>query len=406
MLDLVDTLDGKKAPTPAELARRFPLKPARPFTVAHGARRLFAPEAAAVAYLDGRRHAAAVASARGPTTIAASCAGRAPSDKARMLAKQRARDKRCALWSRAPSTFDDVGLALTAAPDGLSLTWAWGTESGAPLGGLKLHAVDDAGLDAELLGRDATAVVALYAASLAPFAALKRTAPFASAETLSTAIDGCDTMAGADAAGALVAAGDRSADRGEPSDAVAAGGGAAKLWLAAQRRLSRCATSRRRGRAAPSPRPSTARRAPLLETLARQRRARRGAVTPIGKRSPTVYPLNIPGFPRQLAAGARVARRQQARLHARRLGRVADVGLSHRRAAGRARPAADDARAKPPLLRVAADLATLSKLGPLLNAGRDEQQLLDLLARLRRVDGELVADGDLLRLTLRSPLKQ
>jgi hypothetical protein len=55
---------------------------------------------------------------------------------------------------------------------------------------------------------------------------------------------------------------------------------------------------------------------------------------------------------------------------------------------------------------VAADLAALPKLGPLLNAGRDEQQLLELLAHLRRVDGELVADGDLFRLTLRSPLKQ
>ena len=57
-------------------------------------------------------------------------------------------------------------------------------------------------------------------------------------------------------------------------------------------------------------------------------------------------------------------------------------------------------------MRVAADLAALAKLGPLFNVGRDEQQLLDLLARLRRVDGELVADGDLFRLTLRSPLKQ
>ena len=58
VLDLVDAVAGKKPPSPAELARRFPLVPARPFAVEHGARRLFAPEAAAVAYVDGRHLAA------------------------------------------------------------------------------------------------------------------------------------------------------------------------------------------------------------------------------------------------------------------------------------------------------------------------------------------------------------
>ena len=90
------------------------------------------------------------------------------------MARQKAREKKCAVWSRAPSTFDDGGLALTATPEGLSLTAAWGTQAGAPLGGLKLHPVDDAGFDVDLLGRDATAVIALYAASLAPFTALRR----------------------------------------------------------------------------------------------------------------------------------------------------------------------------------------------------------------------------------------
>ena len=47
--------DGKKAPAAAELARRFAMTPARAFAVGHGARRLFAPEAAAVAYVDGRK---------------------------------------------------------------------------------------------------------------------------------------------------------------------------------------------------------------------------------------------------------------------------------------------------------------------------------------------------------------
>ena len=129
----------------------------------------------------------------------------------------------------------------------------------------------------------------------------------------------------------------------------------------------------------------------------------KGAVTTIGKRSPTVYPFTMPGFPRQLAAaleslaGAKVGFT------------VADSDDSLTwafRSSELPTSAPSTKEAKPPIMRVAADLATLPKLGPLLNAGREDQQFLELLARLRRVDGELVADGDLLRLTLRSPLKQ
>ncbi len=402
VLDLVNTLDGKKAPAPAQLPRRFPLKPARPFTAAHGARRLFAPEAAAVVYLDGRRMQPLLQSVRNEDDRG-ELRWAPPADKARILAKQRARDKRCALWSRAPSTFDDVGLQLTAEPESLSLTWAWGTESGAPLGGLKLRAVDDAGLDAELIGREATAVVALYAANLAPFGALRRTGPFASSQTLTDAIDGCDTVAGLTllvrswplAIGALTAA--------KPSDpsplaAVQRSFGSLRNVVVALRDVTQAGP-----RGAVSATFDGAAR-PMLELLLGSVGSA-GAVTPIGKRSPTVYPLNIPGFPRQLAAALES-------LASNKLGfTVADSDESLTWAYRTAEPPAGapvshDAGAKQPLLRVAADLATLSKLGPLINAGRDEQQLLDLLARLRRVDGDLVADGDLLRLTLRSPLKQ
>jgi len=130
-----------------------------------------------------------------------------------------------------------------------------------------------------------------------------------------------------------------------------------------------------------------------------------GAVTTIGKRSPTIYPLTLPGFPRQLAAaieslaggkiGFTVADSDDSLSWAY---RTAELPTSA--------PSGEKRADKPPILRVAADLAALPKLGPLFNAGRDEQQLFELLAHLRRVDGELVADGDLLRLTLRSPLKQ
>ena len=400
IVDMVTTTDGKKAPAPTELPRRFPLTPAHAFQVTHGARRLFAPEAAAVAYVDGRRMQPLLQS------IAADDRRRAlrwaaPADKAKLEATQKARDKRCAIWARAPSTFDDLGLGLTAAPEGLALTWAWGTQSGAPLGGLKMHAVDDAALDAEMIGRDATAVIALYAASLAPFTALKRTAPFTSSETLGAAIDGCDTLAGATllvrswplAIGAATAAkpGDSS-----PMATVQQSFGALRTVVLALRDVTQ---SGPRG-AISATFESTARS--MLELLL-STSAQPGAVTTIGKRSPTVYAVNIPGFPRQLAAA----------LESLAGGKVAftvadsDEALTWAfRSAELPTSAPADGKSSPPLARVAADLTALSKLGPLLNAGRDGQQLLDLLAHLRRVDGELVADGDLFRLTLRSQLKQ
>jgi len=401
VLDLVNSVDGKKAPAPAELARRFALAAAHPLSIAHGARRLFAPEAAAVVYVDGRKL---------PSLMQAMAADNArtelrwaqPSQKAAIAARQRAREKRCAVWTRAPSTFDDVGVALTATPEGLALTWAWGTQSGAPLGGLKLHPVDDSGLDAELLGRDATALLALYAASLQPFTALKRTAPFSSSETLSSAIDGCDNVAGLTLAirswplalGAIGAT--KATDASSPLAAMQRSVGQLRNVVIALRDVTQAGP---RGAIAAT---FEAAARPTLEMLLAAGGSS-GAVTTIGKRSPTVYALTLPGFPRQLAAALES-------LAGGRLGlSVADSDESLTwafRAGALPTSAPEGSAGKPPILRVAADLATLPKLGPMLNASRDEQQLLELLARLRRVDGDLVADGDLLRLTLRSPLKQ
>jgi hypothetical protein len=55
---------------------------------------------------------------------------------------------------------------------------------------------------------------------------------------------------------------------------------------------------------------------------------------------------------------------------------------------------------------VSLDTAALGKLVPLLQLGPNGQPAVDLLTRLQRLDADLVADGDLLRLTLRAPLKQ
>ena len=405
IVDLVNSADGKqKPPAPAELARRFAARPARAFAVGHGARRLFAPGAAAVVYVDGRRLPAFLA-ALADDDKRREQRWASPADRQATLTRQRARDKQCAAWAHAPATFDDAALALTAAPEGLSLTWAWGTQAGAPLGGLKLVPVAEAGLDADLLARDATAVVALYAASLAPFGALKRSGLFATPETLTQAVDGCDQMAGVLLAvrswplaiGTFTSA---KAGASSPMAAVQQSLGTLRNVVVAMRDLTQAGP-----RFAVAATFDAAAR-PMLEMLLTAS-GTSGAVTTIGARSPTVYPLSLPGLPHEVAAAIES-------LAAGKLGfTVADSqdSLSWAFRGDEAPPTtppadASGARARPPLLRLAADMTQLAKLGPMLNLGRDEQSLLDTLARLRHVDGDLVADGDLFRLTLRAPLKQ
>jgi hypothetical protein len=384
IVDVVNTIDGKKAPAAADLVRRFAIKPLHPFRAGKGARRLFSPDAAAVAYLDGRRMQPLA---------------KAMADQDRR-ARQHGSDKKCAVWSRAPTTFDDVGLALGATPEGLSLTWAWGTEGGVPLGGLKMRAVDDAGLDAELLGRDATAVIALYAASLAPFAALKHPGPFANGDAMSAAIDGCDTLAGMTlvvrswplAIAALTTV--KPGNAAGPFASLQASFGALRNVVVAVRDVTQAGP---RGAVAATFDPAAR---TMIELLLAASGA--GATTNIGKRSPTVYGLNIPGLPRQVTAaletlaggrvGFTVADSDESLTWAFRSGDAAAIDVA--------------GRGKPPIMRLAADMAELAKLGPLFNAGHDAQELLEVLAHLRRVDGELVADGDLFRLTLHSALKQ
>jgi len=81
-----------------------------------------------------------------------------------------------------------------------------------------------------------------------------------------------------------------------------------------------------------------------------------------------------------------------------------DLGLPHRRAADE-RPSERQVEAAAG--RVAADLTAMSKLGPLFSAGRDEQQLFDLLAPLAAASTASSSPTAIqFRLTLRSPLKQ
>jgi hypothetical protein len=305
----------------------------------------------------------------------------------------------------------------------MSLTLAWGTQSGPPLGGLKLVPVDDAGLDAELLARDATAVVALYAASLTPFSALRRSGPFLSADALTQAMDGCDQVAGLMllvrswplAIGAVSAV---KPGAPTPLAAVQQSLGTLRNVVVALRDLTQVGP-----RFAITATFDAAARATIeLFLTASAQNGSPGAATTIGKRSPTVYPMQLPGFPRQLQAaieslasgriGLTVADSEDSLTWAYRTNGVPS-SVSPPPGPNEWPPPSggrsgdpSGGKAKPPLLRVAADMAALAKLGPLVSLGREDQQILDMLARLRRVDGELAADGDLFRLTLHAPLKQ
>src|SRR5262249_36297584 len=88
ILDLVSNTDGKKAPQPAEVARRFALAPAHAFSASKGARRLFAPDAAAVVYVDGR-HLQPLFAAMTADERQRELRWAAPADKAKVAAKQR-----------------------------------------------------------------------------------------------------------------------------------------------------------------------------------------------------------------------------------------------------------------------------------------------------------------------------
>jgi hypothetical protein len=395
VLDEVET-NGKKPMALAEVARRFPAAPAHALALGHGARRLFAPDATAVVYVDGRR--------MGPmlTKMALDDAERdlkeaAPEDKAKMRAKLRAQTTRCAIWQKAPGLFDDVGLALTATPDSLTLSWAWGTASGPPLGGLKLAASDDAALDAGGLARDAVAVVALYAATLSPFAALKRSGMFATSESLNQAVDGCETMAGAHlvlrswplAIGALMTT---AAPAGSPLGAVKQTVDTLRNVVVAMRTFPAQNVPAHFAVAATFD--NSAR--PTLEMLLAGIGAT-GSPTTFGKRSPTVYPFKIPGTPSSAVAALEG-------LAGSRLG-VTFADSDESLAWAFKSVAAAVAPAPLPLLRLEADTVQIAKLAAGLGAGKEQQPLLDLIAKLRHVDGALTSDGDLLRLSLHAPLR-
>src|SRR5207245_1278236 len=93
----------------------------------------------------------------------------------------------------------------------------------------------------------------------------------------------------------------------------------------------------------------------------------KGAVLNVGKRAPTVYPVALPGMPRELAVALESLAGGQLGFT------VADSDESLKwayRSTEAAIAMSDDSSAggKPPLMRVAADLRAVAKLGPLVHA--------------------------------------
>ena len=122
-----------------------------------------------------------------------------------------------------------------------------------------------------------------------------------------------------------------------------------------------------------------------------------GVATPVGTRSPTIYTLRIP----ETAHGPLAVGLENV---GGRLGlTVADSDESLKWAYKTGDSAAKTAN--PPLARVSVDASLMTRLGPIFGVQHEQQAILDMLSRLRRVDGTLVAEGDLLSLTLHSPLK-
>jgi hypothetical protein len=402
VVDAVDFAGAKPLP-PVEIARRFPLDVQTQVALARGARRLFAPDTAAAFYADGRR-LPELLEAFGRMDLEDLLEKEKPAVRAKLRAKRLAELKRCiGDWAKSPSSFDDAGVALTADRTEARLTLAWGTQGEPPLGGLRFAPIDDGGVDAELLAHQAPLVVALYAASAAPFLGVKRGGIFQSGDTLDAYNKRCGQSAylgfavrsWPQLAGTLIA----DAEKGQTAQQL--GPLASALGLYSQLRnlhlILRDLTSPQTAQFALAATFDPSART-MLEGLLGILGAT-GATKTVGRRSPTVYALSSPGLGSFVVALESLGKGPL-------LFTFADSEESLQFAYRRATPMPNSPAAPTtPILSFHVDGATLAKLGASPNNGGGARAALDLIGRLRRLDAELAADGDQLRLNVRAPLK-
>jgi hypothetical protein len=368
IIDAINPEPGTKPATPEEIARKIPIPVKKAFQAERGARALFAPGSALVMYADGRKMGPLLA-ALGETQNAA-------------CLKE---------WSKVPAAFDDLALAAGVEPDGVSLSLAWG---GA---GLALKPVDDDAYDLSVL-KTAPAVLALYAANLAPFSALKRSGPLATQSTLMASSARCGAVAWGtllvrawpQALGALLAE-----NLGKRSDPVQS-----KMLDAFGQLRNVVLVLRDAG-------PQTAKWAvgatldgparQLIELTLGLMSQSAASTLAIGKRAPKVYHLSLEGM--STAAGLETLPSGLTGVT------LADSDESLTWSLKRASAATP--AAAPPVATAHLDGEQLARLVPYLHLGRsDEKVWAQVLQRLRRLDARLTSEGDLFRLTVRAPLKQ
>lgn len=384
---IVDAFESPRPVAPIEIARKVPLQPKRPFVAEKGARRLFAPDGAAVAYADGRR-LTALLQALGEKPAAPNC-----------------RD-----WAKAPATFDDVALALAVEPDRVALELAWGTQAGAPLGGLKYAPLDDNAVDTALLSRIAPVLLAVYAASLQPYEKLPHPGAFSSLKTLSRAVDRCSAAAAAsllvrswpNAIATLMAEGETtsvsapsklSLGGSQLSMALSMFGQLRNLVIAVRDWNEKTARFAATSTFDPSAQPVLSSLLQLLDPEAEAKTIGSHAVKLYRGGADQGLPLvgALESNPRAVALTIADS----------------DESLAWAFRTATAMPAAKAEKpATPAIFTLHLDGAEVAKLAQAFHPGADVQPALDFLQRLRRLDADARADGDLFRLTVRAPVKQ
>ncbi len=381
IIDAVSPEEGKGM-APAAIARRWPLAVKVAFKPERGARRAFSPDAGVVVYVDGRKLL--------PLLDAL--------DKNNRSLKGGSPCR--ATWQKAPTTFDDIALSLAIDPDALTFSLAWGTQGAVPLGGLKFKTIDDHAFDTDLLGRTSPAMLAIYAASLKPFESLKRGEPMATSDQLMQSALRCGAPAWGtlavrswpNAVGALLA--------GKAGNAVAAPmlstfGNLRTVVLAL-----RDANAQGVKWALGATLDASART--LVETLlGAASGGKGGSPMPMGARSPTVYHIDVEGQPAAAAIESPAAGPLAFTL--------ADsdetISWSYRTATRMPNAPPAPPPGALPLAMARFDTPALARLSPLLKLGRQADAFFERLAKLRRLDADVVAEGDWLRLSVRAPVK-
>jgi hypothetical protein len=387
IIDAVSPEDGKGMP-PIAIARRWPVAVKTAFKAERGARRMFSPDAGVVLYVDGRKLLPLLDSL----------------DKNNRGLKNGSPCR--ATWSKAPTTFDDVALALAIDPDGLTFSAAWGTQAGVPLGGLKFKTIDDRAFDVELLGRTAPAMMAAYAASLKPFEALKRGAPMNSSDTLVQSAMRCGAPAWGtlavrawpNAIGALLSGAKSGSSKPlapSPGAMLSTFGNLRTVVLAL-----RDANAQGIKWALGATLDASAKT--MIETLLTVAAAGKGSTTlALGGRSPNVYRIEIEGQPASAAVESLAAGPMAFTL--------ADsddsIGWAYRSATRMPNAAPPPLPGPLPLVVARFDTPALARLSPLLKLGSQADAFFDRLAKLRRLDADVIADGDLFRVSVRAPVK-